>query len=337
MKILNLTALTLSIISTSSYAIVNGSSANWKENSNIAASSCTGLIVANKYILTAAHCNFRNNTNHFSSGEAINATSQITHPDYNKGVKEYSDFSFWVLPNLPRTETIDFLNPRTLKNGELISPKGFGGTNTELNQATMQLTPNTANEYPLVKLSSIGSGHTISGDSGGANYDSKGYVVALTSAGNGTDTYSAQLHGAADWIKTTINGWHFQTGVNVKSSATKTIRVQSLHTSANNLLNTIYTSGDANIDTAAITCESPEGTTSNSSTVEPFDICTIPITSNGGHGFIHLTSNEKIEVNKPAPSKKPVAQPTGGSSSGGSTGVLSLLVMGLFGLLRKKS
>lgn len=339
MKNFKLTAFAFAVTfaSTSSYAIVDGSNLNWQENENIVASSCTGLVIANKFILTAAHCEYENNTNYFSNGDAVDATNQIFHPQYQKGVLEYSDFSFWVVPSIPRIEKIDFLNPLLILPGDVIKPTGFGGTGLNLNQATMNVVPNeSVDEYPTIKMSSTGNGHTTEGDSGGANYDENGFVVALTSAGNGTDTYSAMLHGAADWILETVNGWHYQTGVTVNNGETKTIKVQSLHTGTTNLLNTIYTDGDASIDTTSITCESPENVSSDSSTVNEFDICTLQVTSNGGHGFIHLTDSEKIEVNKEAPVVNPDPKPSTGGGSGGSTGMLSLLAMGLFGFLRRK-
>ena len=53
----------------------------------------------------------------------------------------------------------------------------------------MEVVDYTADAYPTKKLTSI-KGYGTDGDSGGANLDVNGYIVAISAAKNGSYTYS---------------------------------------------------------------------------------------------------------------------------------------------------
>lgn len=118
-----------------------------------------------------------------------------------------------------------------------------------------------------------------------------------------------------------------------------TVKIQSLHTNTVDLLNSINVTGDVSVDTRSITCFAPEDDNNTAEhntadSVNPFDVCALSVTSNGGAGEITLGSDQVIHINEwnVDTTVEPENPSTGGSSSGGSSGG-SLGLFGLFGLL----
>lgn len=217
----------------------------------------------------------------------------------------------------------------------------------------------------------ISQGRIIDGDSGAAFLNEDGYMVGilhsltpygLQDAGSSYHAESGTTEGVEvseivspdaeldsmngsyanrlDYSLTqaflldSINAWNYASWVNVTSSNAVTVKIQSLHTNTVDLLNSINVTGDVSIDTSSIVCFTPENDSNTADKVNPFDVCALSVTSNGGAGEITLRNNQIIHVNEwnVDATVEPENPSTDGSSSGGSSGG-SLGLFGLFGLM----
>ncbi|MBD1577098.1 trypsin-like serine protease [Vibrio sp. S11_S32] len=211
----------------------------------------------------------------------------------------------------------------------------------------------------------IGGGQSTGGDSGAGYIDEDGYLIGIHSSQTayGEDWYNwHQIYGinpddydsfispdyipesvgganqgtrisnsfVYPYILKTINGWNYSPLVsNVTGDSPKKVSVQSLHVDHIDLMNTISTSGDVDIDYSSVTCTNPDEAKGSYSPddVAPFDICTFDVTSNGGEGQIRLSDDEVITVNK-------VENNGGGDSSNTSGGAMNpFALLALAGLV----
>ncbi|MEZ8695268.1 trypsin-like serine protease, partial [Vibrio splendidus] len=101
-------------------AIIDGDSLDWQDQNNLVEMYCTGTILGDKFVLTAAHCDHENNPTNFANLSSIQAKEVIDHPSYKVDVDTYHDFSLRVYEDLPKTNVINFVNPRELTTGETI-------------------------------------------------------------------------------------------------------------------------------------------------------------------------------------------------------------------------
>ena len=141
----------------------------------------------------------------------------------------------------------------------------------------------------------VAGGSTRNGDSGGP-YVVDDRIVAVHQSQSTWDsdrqdwTYimgtSLSAYSSEDWIAQTIDSWHAPTVVNVGEDPFE-MTVQSIF--ANNIVDGAVVSGDVTIDTASSTCITQ-------GTIEPFDVCTYVLESNGGSGTVDL-GGFAIEVN----------------------------------------
>ncbi|WP_105903618.1 trypsin-like serine protease [Vibrio gangliei] len=185
------------------------------------------------------------------------------------------------------------------------------------------------------------AGHSYHADSGtteGVNVSDIVSSDADLDSMNGSYANRMDYAATQNFLLDNINAWNYASWVKVNSSNAVTVKIQSLHNSTVNLLNTITTTGDADVDTSTIACFSPEHDNNtaehhSADSVQPFDVCSLSVTSNGGEGQILLGDNQVIHVNKwDVDSVDPEEPDNGGESSGGSSGG-SLGVFGLLGLL----
>ncbi|MGF1903510.1 trypsin-like serine protease [Aliivibrio salmonicida] len=348
MKITNIT-LFMAGLSFNAIAIENGTSVNWNDHNDIIKlyssdeiQSCSGTLIAGKYVLTAAHCLISNNpivkiTS--ATGKKENIISQNTHTGYydatNGGSENWHDVAVSELSNYVDTKQIHFFANQIIdkKNkSDDVQVFGFGATYENLNYATFSIVDLEINPQDRLDSSFINQGNTIGGDSGSA-WLINNKIVAVHKGGdwivdvneNETrETYSTNLHYSNDFILETINGWHYPTLANT-SNGSATITVQSLH--LNPYSDTANYSGDVVIT---------GGTCLGITDIQPFKTCTYIIESQGGEGQLLLSNNEVITINKPIPEATPPLTPSNDDDSGGSLGFLSLIALLGLTLIRRK-
>lgn len=326
--------ISLALISAAScpaFAIQNGTALTWSEHDDLVKMNCSGTILAAKWVLTAKHCEKNSSLGVTTVNGLINVESVI-----NNTSTDYAlDIGLWKLKTPADTKNITLLSSRNIEEGELIRISGFGaGVGTQaLTYAEQIAIPPTEARPEWVTLKMDGKGNTIGGDSGAPYTDVNGLIIGVHNAGGvdaetGVNAEGARLHYAKDWILETINGWHFPTIANTPTSGGSiTIEVQSLYADA--FIDNATASGDATIT----------GGTCSGATVQPFDICTYTISSNGYEGTVTLDGEQKITINKGRTkpiTPTPTPDPETGSGGGGSLGLLSLIAALGFGLVRRK-
>ena len=141
------------------------------------------------------------------------------------------------------------------------------------------------------------------------------------------------------FILDNVDAWNYPSWVkSVPAGQTVQVEFQSLNKAVVDLNNTISTSGDVSVDTSTITCYAPEQEDNNSAhhsdeTVQPFDVCSMSVTSNGDSGEITLEGDQVIHVNAwdtGGDTPDDGGDTSGEGGSGGSFGLSGLLA--LFGL-----
>ncbi|MDN3683205.1 trypsin-like serine protease [Vibrio tapetis subsp. quintayensis] len=329
MKKLSVTLL-ISFISSSAFAVENGTPVDWKNSyDDVVENQCTGLIIAGNKILTAAHC-LRTNNIEFSDGSSVNALSRKPHPSYEiQPTGNQYDLAIWTLPSTVNVKNIHFLEnvtTQTVKVGDSLRSFGFGGDNP-LAYVSYNVTK-TANRpnytWTLITgVSTISGANLIGGDSGGITLNNSDKVVGINSATSGNSASQTDLYYGKDFILETVNGWHYPT-LATTSNNKSTITVQSLH--KNPTTDAAYTDGGITV---------VGGTCQGRSNIAAFETCTYEIEGTS-EGKLYLSANEFIHINKPASTSKPNNGGSNGGSSGGSLGWLSLAVLALMRLRKQK-
>lgn len=319
----------LSSISVPTFAIQNGTALPWSEHDDLVKMNCSGTILAGKWVLTAGHCDKNSSLGVTTVNGLINVESVI-----NNTSTDYAlDIGLWKLTNPANTKNITFLSSRNIDDGERIRISGFGaGVGTQaLAYAEQIAIPPTEGRPEWITLKMDGKGNTVGGDSGSPYTDNNGLIIGVHTSGGidpetGINAQGARLRYAKSWILETVNGWHFPTLASTPTSGgSVTIEVQSLYADA--VVDNATASGDATIT----------GGTCSGATIQPYDICTYTVSSNGYEGTVTLDSDQKITINqgrtKPV---TPTPEPETGSSGGGSLGFLSLITALGLGLVRRK-
>ncbi|AIW17491.1 trypsin-like serine protease [Vibrio tubiashii] len=323
-----LSAISLAIALTTSFqanAIINGTSENKANFQQYVEMGCTGNIIGGKWVLTAAHCatnlGMRDVVRY--DGSIAKTKAQHNHPAFDGTL---SDIGFWELESIQEVNQINTISVSNVGAGETITVYGFGGTAPNLNKA-IQTSEAVSGNAQWLRTVDISQGSSTGGDSGASYLNSLGQIVAVHGGGsstssNGMEGYRTET--GRSFILDTVNGWHYPTRLSVSNSAT--ITVQSLHVGGTT--DAAYTNGDLTINYAASTCDD--------GAIGEFATCTYSVTTNGGHGQLFLSANEKVEINKPV-STTDGNSTTSGGGGGGSFGFASILALLGLGIRRYKA
>ena len=317
-------AASLAVISFNTLAVIDGTPIDWKVQDDMVHMNCTGTILAGEWVLTAAHCEENSNLGVRTLSETVGATV-TNHPDSN------IDIGLWKLSKKVDTQDATFLSTRTVAEDEEITFRGFGQTGSQLNYAVQLSTPAIEVAPHRLRLKEIGQGMSVPGDSGSPYVDENDFIIGVHRGGaldveTRVQASGVRLSYAREFIIETINAWHHPTiATTPTSGGSVTVEVQSLHNAS--FIDNASATGDATIT----------GGTCFGATVQPFDVCTYEISSNGYEGVVSLDDGQNITINKGRVKvEPPVVEPDNGSSGGGSFTWIALL--GLFGFrfLRNK-
>ncbi|GIU42897.1 trypsin protease precursor [Shewanella sairae] len=322
-------ALSLLSVSQTGYAVENGKPELASEFPSLVTMNCTGTIIAGKWVMTAAHCN--ENFVDLVGSESHNGSKSIS---VKRRIKhDEADFALWELTEPSLFNKALFLSRIHVSNDKYqrFNLYGFGQTGIQLNSAEYKVFGDFTSPE-ILDLEATSLSNSIPGDSGSPIINSNGKIIATHKGANAENISTSRISYVADFILSTIDGWHHQTIGTVAAGKSTTIEVQSLH--VNPVIDSASRTGDIDIDVANSSC------IANGEQIQPFQTCTYTVTStNGYEGTLLLGEGHTVIFNKgkSEPVIPPTPTPDEGGSSGGSLGFLSLLGLGIFSFVRRRT
>lgn len=324
---------TLLLVSGAAGAIVGGNSISQAENQDLlrisgqAGNSCSGSLVSNKFVITAAHCGNGSQVSVFdeSTGgnKVVSVSNTVAHPEYDDNTSAVFDVAILKLAESLNVTT--YINPAEPVIGTDYTIKGWGGdfaSGSQLKSAVVRAKEPKRPEFSEDGFSllydpanGIGTGHSYPGDSGGQCGDSQGlWGVIQGSAGQGDGTNIITCQRLAhprtqQWILETVSAWNYPLAV--KGDGAVAVKVQNLHTTPDVV--TPWVSGALQI--VSNDCDK---------TMDPFAVCTVSVT---GSGTLHLTGLDAVEVNKQVEPPQPPTPEDGGNGGGGSSSPFALALL----------
>ncbi|WP_299695728.1 trypsin-like serine protease, partial [uncultured Vibrio sp.] len=234
-------ALALTLFSTQTLAVVNGTPIDWSTqddtvriDSSINSSQyCTATLIAGRYAITASHClqDDKLDTVMTASHDAHTIANSVLHPEYEDAGQFDNDVALAELNTSVDYHDIHFLNVGDLTDNEPVHISGFGGTIETLNRADFTFSHAHWTRSYIIYLNMVNESHTTGGDSGSAWVNDNDEIVAIHGGSRTVmgerETYGTDLTYSYDFILETVNGWHYPTLA--QANGKTTITVQSLH------------------------------------------------------------------------------------------------------------
>ncbi|OED62717.1 hypothetical protein A165_14265 [Vibrio tasmaniensis ZS-17] len=218
-----LSLLSLTLLSSSVWAVDNGTPVDWTAQNNAvrldstsnAAKYCTATLVAGRYALTAAHCLDGNGLDSLTtaSGDTLVFTQSFMHPNFvENGGFSSEDVGIVKLDTPLDYSEIQFLNIDDRVEDEPISIAGFGGTIETLNAVDLTFSHYNNNyHFALYADVVVEESHTTGGDSGAAWINQANDIMAIhtgstfNSSINERSTYGTDIQAVQGFITESID------------------------------------------------------------------------------------------------------------------------------------